>query len=76
LHIFYNLLVYASRTTTTKAGGGKQDICQWLVDQVTIKPTGPIKQRLKKFKNQRPPAEVAPASSRGHPHTPSSAGGR
>jgi hypothetical protein len=28
------------------------------------------------FKNQRPPAELAPASSRGHPHTPSSAGGR
>ena len=26
--------------------------------------------------NQRPPAEVAPAPSRGHPHTPSSAGGR
>ena len=29
-----------------------------------------------KRKNQRPPAKVAPASSRGHPHTPSSAGGR
>jgi hypothetical protein len=28
------------------------------------------------FKNQRPPAEVAPANSRGHPHTPNSAGGR
>jgi hypothetical protein len=25
------------------------------------------------LKNQRPPAEVAPAPSRGHPHTPSSA---
>jgi len=41
------------------------------------RPTEPIKQRLKKIlKNQRPPAEVAPAPSRGHPHTPSSAGGR
>jgi hypothetical protein len=29
-----------------------------------------------KAKNQRPPAEVAWAPSRGHPHTPSSAGGR
>ena len=28
------------------------------------------------LKNQRPPAEVAPAPSRGHPHTPSSTGGR
>ena len=28
------------------------------------------------LKNQRPPAEVVPAPSRGHPHTPSSAGGR
>jgi hypothetical protein len=28
------------------------------------------------FKNQRPPAEVAPTPSRGHPHTLSSAGGR
>ena len=27
-------------------------------------------------KNQRPPAEMASAPSRGHPHTPSSAGGR
>jgi hypothetical protein len=27
------------------------------------------------FKNQRPPAEVVPAPSRGHPHTPSSAVG-
>ena len=26
--------------------------------------------------NQRPPAEVAPSPSRGHPHTPGSAGGR
>jgi len=47
----------------------------WLV-KWSSKPTDPIKQRLKKFKNQRPPAEVAPAPSRGHPHTPSSAGGR
>jgi len=29
-----------------------------------------------KFKNQRPPAEVAPAPSRGHPHSPSFAGSR
>ena len=28
------------------------------------------------IKNQRPPAEVTPAPSRGRPHTPSSAGGR
>ncbi len=28
------------------------------------------------IKNQRPPAEVAPAPSKGHPHTSSSAGGR
>jgi hypothetical protein len=28
------------------------------------------------LKNQRPSAEVAPAPARGHPHTPSSAGGR
>ena len=27
-------------------------------------------------KNQRSPAEVAPAPSRGHPHPPNSAGGR
>jgi hypothetical protein len=27
--------------------------------------------RLKIPKNQRPPAELAPAPSRGHPHTPS-----
>ena len=27
-------------------------------------------------KNQRPPAEIAAAPSRGHPYTPSSAGGR
>jgi hypothetical protein len=30
---------------------------------------------IKRFKNQRPPAEVAPAPSRDHPHVPSSAGG-
>jgi len=24
-----------------------------------------------RFKNQRPPAEVVPAPSKGHPHTPS-----
>ena len=28
------------------------------------------------FTNQRPPAELGPAASRGHPHTSSSAGGR
>jgi ribosomal protein L24E len=28
------------------------------------------------FKNQRQPAEVSWTSSRGHPHTPNSAGGR
>jgi hypothetical protein len=40
------------------------------------KPTDPIKQKLKNFKNQQPPVEMASAPSRGHPHTPSSAGGR
>jgi len=36
--------------------------------KIPISPIGTI--------NQRPPAEVAQALSRGHPHTPSSAGGR
>ena len=77
LHIYYSLLVCGSRPTTTKAGWGKQDTCQWLIGPVLIKTNRSDKTEIKKFfKNQRPPAEVAPAPTRGHPHTPSSAGGR
>ena len=45
---FSNLLVYASRTTTTKAGWGKQDTCQWLVDQVVIRTNRSDKTEIKK----------------------------
>jgi hypothetical protein len=45
---------------------------------MVIKAERSDKTEIKKilFKNQRPPAEVAPVPSIGHPHTPSSAGGR
>jgi hypothetical protein len=76
LHIFSNLLICANRTTTTQAGCGKQDTCQWLVGQVVIKTNRSDKTEIKKNKNQWPPAEVAPAPYRGQPHTRSSAGGR
>ena len=48
LHTFYNLLVCASRTTTTKTGWGKQDLCQWLVGQVVIKTNRSAKTEIKK----------------------------
>ena len=42
------------------------DTCQWLIGQVVIKTNRSDKTEIKKIiKNQRPPAEVAPASSRG-----------
>ena len=39
-------------------------------------PSTKIASYIREYLNQRPPAEVAPTPSRGHPHTPSSAGGR
>jgi len=75
---FFNLLVYARRKTATKAGRGKQDIYKLLIGKVVSQTERSDKTEIKKFflKISGPPAEVAPAPFRGHPHTPSSAGGR
>jgi hypothetical protein len=49
LHIFYSLLVCSGRTTTTKAGRGNQDTCQWLAGQVAIKTNRSDKTEIKKI---------------------------
>jgi hypothetical protein len=49
MHISYNLLVYTIKTTTTKAGWGKSDACQGLIDQVVIKTNRSDKTEIKKF---------------------------
>jgi hypothetical protein len=46
---WFNLLVCASRTTTTKAGRGKQDTCQWFVGQAAIKTNRSDKTEIKKI---------------------------
>ena len=48
LHIFYNLLVCAGRPTTTQAGWGKQNTCQWWLGQVVIKTNRSDKTEVKK----------------------------
>jgi len=48
LLIFYNLLVYAGRMTSTKSGWSKQDTCQWWIGQVVIKTDRSDKTEIKK----------------------------
>ena len=45
---FYYLLVCAVRPTTTKAGWGKQNTCQWWLGQVVIKTNRSDKIEIKK----------------------------
>jgi len=76
LSSFFNLLVTPAEQPPPKLAEANKILANGSSVKWPSKPTDPIKQKLKNFKNQRPPAEMASAPSRGHPHTPSFAGGR